>query len=142
MNSAFNPSQRTDYFSSPGINYTFTGTSCDGLGDAVHPLGVTDQSENVRYLRDVRFDTAERTLPLFYVATWGGDSLEVGRGTSLYPENDLPDIYNEWIPKSELLSFQNAVVRIWQGNYPTPGRVSRKSRLENWGNAGVVRFGP
>lgn len=143
MYSGFNPSRRTDYFSNPDINFTFTGNSCGGLGDSacldvVHALGVANSVDNARFLRESRAKSAQLKPSRFFMLSesQGGD------GSRLAPSNHLPTIFNQWVYATEALPTETTVVQLAEGNYSTPIRIFKKSRLEKWLGNGKARIGP
>ncbi len=130
MYSGFNPGTRTDYFSSPGINFTFTGNDCGGVcGNVDRPLGIANVADNARWLNENRATTATNRQAIFYGNSAGG----AGEATASDPANNLPFIYNAWFPATEVNPAQSATIRLAAGNYPSGARLDKKIRLENWG---------
>ncbi len=143
MYSGFNPSTRTDYFSNPDINFTYTGNNCGGFGegaclDVVHALGVANSVDNARFLRENRAKSAQFKPPRFYMVS----EAEGGDGSRLAPSNHLPTIYRQWFPATEALPTDTTVIQLAEGNYSTPIHITQKSRLEKWLGNGKARIGP
>lgn len=143
MYSGFNPDTRTDYFSNPDISFLYTGNNCGGFGDGAcldvtHPLGVANSVDNARYLRENRATSAQLKQPKFYLVREapGGD------GSNLAPANNLSSVYSQWFPATEAVPGAPTIIRVAEGHYPAPIRITQNSRLEKWLGAGPVRLGP
>lgn len=137
MYSSFSNSTKTGFFSNPDIIWKFTGNNCGGSDsfcvDRDLPLGDAYSADNARFLREYRANTATNRLALFYVdpaAPVGGDA------TERQPETNLPLIFTGYIPAAEIRADQSPTIRLAPGRHPTALRVTRKSRLQKWGDAG------
>lgn len=141
MYSGFNNGTRTDFFSSPDLQFEFTGgDECGFLCPNVNrPLGVANAADNVRYIRENGLLTAVSKVPLFYLNP--GWDASASQATVFAPEPRVAAIFDEWIPATGVAGAESPTLRFLAGNYPqAPARLAHKARLEKWAGAGSARI--
>lgn len=127
-------STMTDRFSDPNNSITFYDNFTNS---GPIPLGTTGSANNKSYIFSFRQGTVGRSEPRFYL--FPGSS---GEATVNSPAGTLADVFGTWYPNTWASGTSAVPIRLWQGNYPTAGRITQKCRIENWGNFGVARIGP
>ena len=121
-------------FSNPDNTVLFTDPI---LPNVSVPLGDANSANNSLFVATHRQDTVLRKNPVVYVAP-GAD----GQAAPMSPANNLGSVFNDWYVNTQADPAKSAVVRDFTGNYPAPGRITTRSRIEKYGEAGSAHFGP